>query len=33
LYYIFAKLGDNKKLIKNEEDQPLTEDIIQYEKA
>ncbi len=32
LYYIFAKLGDNKRLIKDEDDQPLTEDIIQYEK-
>ena len=32
LYYIFAKLGENKKLIKNEEDQPLTEEMIHYEK-
>lgn len=32
LYFIFAKLADNKKLIKDEDDQPLTEDMIQYEK-
>lgn len=31
LYYIFAKLADNKKMIKDEDDQPLTEEMIKYE--
>jgi HAE1 family hydrophobic/amphiphilic exporter-1 len=32
LYYIFAKLGDNKKMIREVNEQPLTEDMIHYEK-
>ncbi|WP_066756940.1 efflux RND transporter permease subunit [Crocinitomix algicola] len=32
LYFIFAKIADSKSLIKNEDDQPLTEDFIHYEK-
>ncbi|WP_027419538.1 efflux RND transporter permease subunit [Crocinitomix catalasitica] len=32
LYYIFATLSHGKKLIKNQDDSPLSEDMIQYEK-
>lgn len=31
LYYLFAKLADGKKLIRDEEDAPLTEDFVQSE--
>ena len=31
LYYIFASLSKNRKLIKDEDDQPLTENMIHYE--
>ncbi|MFD1553965.1 hydrophobe/amphiphile efflux-1 family RND transporter [Putridiphycobacter roseus] len=31
LYYIFAKLAEGKTLIKNQDDSPLSEDMIQYE--
>jgi HAE1 family hydrophobic/amphiphilic exporter-1 len=29
LYYIFAKLADGKKLIQDEDQNPLTEDIVE----
>ncbi|SDL78040.1 efflux RND transporter permease subunit [Chryseobacterium taihuense] len=31
LYYIFAKLSDGRKMIKDEDESPLTEDMIHYE--
>lgn len=31
LYYIFAKLADGRKMIQNEDEKPLSEDIIHYE--
>ena len=30
LYYIFGKLADGKKLIKDEDENPLTEDIVHH---
>ncbi|PZU17554.1 MAG: hydrophobe/amphiphile efflux-1 family RND transporter, partial [Chryseobacterium sp.] len=31
LYYIFAKLSDGRKMIKDEDESPLSEDMIHYE--
>ena len=31
LYVIFGKMADGRKMIKNEEASPLTEDMIHYE--